>query len=171
MKHFYKNITGWFDFDAIYDMAIEQAKDGDILVETGTANGKSICYLGVEAINSGKDLKIFTIDISENEHQVNYVKEQIKGLPVTFINADSIKTAEQFDDGSVFMIFLDADHTYEFLSAELRAWHKKLKPDGILAGHDWDNGYPGIQQALKEYIKEFGGKLIINKSSWIYERG
>ncbi|GAG36657.1 unnamed protein product, partial [marine sediment metagenome] len=34
--------------------------------------------------------------------------------------------------------FLDASHTYEAVCADLQAWARRVRHDGLLAGHDGD---------------------------------
>jgi len=55
-------IPGWFDFMAIYDQAIDESKDGDVLVEVGVAFGRSLAYLARKAIDSKKKLHIYGVD-------------------------------------------------------------------------------------------------------------
>lgn len=58
----WRDIPGWFNFDDIYDEAIERSEDGDVLVEVGVAFGRSIAYLARKAIDSKKNLRIYGID-------------------------------------------------------------------------------------------------------------
>ena len=69
MKHFYKEIIPaypneklWFTYEKIYNMVVENAKDGDKFVEIGAWLGRSTAYLMVEIINSGKDIQLDVID-------------------------------------------------------------------------------------------------------------
>lgn len=34
-------------------------------------------------------------------------------------------------------VYLDADHSYEAVKADIATWRKLIKPGGIIAGHDW----------------------------------
>lgn len=166
MKHYYQDIEGWFDFQDIYDKAIEQAEDGDILVETGSWHGKSAVYLGVEAYNSGKDLRIFTIDC--NEQRAEIVKENIKPLNnVTYLHGSSLKLHGMFGDGVCRMVFLDADHDALFIRRELRLWMPKVKQGGIFAGHDYHSGYPGLVKEVNNYSAELGRKVEAVNASWL----
>jgi hypothetical protein len=59
-------------------------------------------------------------------------------------------------------VFLDADHSYEGLSADIDAWAPKVKPGGWLGGHDYENtGFPkfGVTQAVNEFVARTGLKL------------
>lgn len=166
MKHIYQNIDGWFDFHDIYDRAIAESEDGDILVETGTWYGKSAAYLAVEAHNSGKDLRIFTIDIDDDRKET--VKETLRQFDnVTYLHGSSLKLCNMFGDGVCRMVFLDSNHDALFIRKELRLWMGKVKYGGIFAGHDYHSGYPGLVKEVNDYAKELGRKVTAVGASWV----
>ncbi|HUS91087.1 MAG TPA: class I SAM-dependent methyltransferase [Phycisphaerae bacterium] len=73
------------------------------------------------------------------------------------VHAESSAAAEQVEDGSQDFVFLDADHSYEGLAADLRAWGPKVRPGGWIGGHDWENpDYPdfGVRPAVLDYLNE-----------------
>lgn len=175
MNHFYQNIDGWFDFEQIYNHAIDTAHENDILIETGTWFGKSAAYLGVEAVNRKKKLRIFTIDVNHEYRDIQNgmvdrnekIKVNLRRLQnVTYLNEDSIEASKKFDDGSCFMVFLDALHTYEFLHDELRAWFPKVAKGGIFAGHDIIS-FESVQRAVNEFCREKGLQYEIINNSWM----
>lgn len=51
--------------------------------------------------------------------------------------ATSLAIAETLPDGSVDFVYLDACHQLEAVTADLAAWWPKVRPGGVLAGHDW----------------------------------
>lgn len=55
------------------------------------------------------------------------------------------KERELFD-----LVFLDADHRYENVLRDIRAWRGLVRSGGILSGHDivW----PGVRQAVEEEL-------------------
>jgi cephalosporin hydroxylase len=59
--------------------------------------------------------------------------------PFELLRVDSLTAAETFAKvGKQFdMVFLDADHRYEHVLADIRAWWPLVKSGGILAGHDY----------------------------------
>jgi predicted O-methyltransferase YrrM len=53
--------------------------------------------------------------------------------------------------GSLFdAVFIDADHSYEGVAADLHAWEPKVRKGGILCGHDYDPYWPGVIKAVNE---------------------
>lgn len=64
-------------------------------------------------------------------------RERLKGLRVQFIQAFSVDAAKNFKDGTLDAVFIDANHRYEFVVADLAAWVPKVRPGGIVSGHDW----------------------------------
>lgn len=69
------------------------------------------------------------------------------------LTADSVEAASLFifDDASLDFAFIDADHSYEGVRADIRAWLPKVKPGGLLCGHDFgDPAFPGVQRAVCE---------------------
>jgi hypothetical protein len=62
MEHFYENIYGWFPWANFYSEMIEKLPNNSHIVEIGAYKGRSSAYLVVEALNSGKNIKIDIID-------------------------------------------------------------------------------------------------------------
>jgi predicted O-methyltransferase YrrM len=55
---------------------------------------------------------------------------------IVLFESESKAASEQFPDHSFDLIFIDADHTYEGVLADLHAWYSKVRPGGIICGHD-----------------------------------
>jgi predicted O-methyltransferase YrrM len=60
------------------------------------------------------------------------------------IQAASLSAASRFSDRSLDLVFLDADHSYEATIGDIRAWAPKVRPGGILSGHDCEFRAPEI---------------------------
>jgi predicted O-methyltransferase YrrM len=53
------------------------------------------------------------------------------------------------------LIFIDAEHTYEALKAQILEWWPHLKDDGVMCGHDLHvHGFDGVVQAVRELFGE-----------------
>lgn len=71
----------------------------------------------------------------------------------------SVQAASLIPDSSLDFVYLDANHTYEEISADLEAWAPKVRDGGIVAGHDYcrrKNMDFGVKEAVQEYVAEHG---------------
>lgn len=59
---------------------------------------------------------------------------------------------------SLDFVFIDADHRYESVLADLALWADKVRPGGLICGHDIDNpvgaGDWGVRQAVQEFFPD-----------------
>lgn len=68
---------------------------------------------------------------------------------VVFFRELSTRAALRFLDHSIDMIFIDGDHSYTAVIADITAWERTIKPGGLICGHDY-NVHPGVKQAVDE---------------------
>jgi hypothetical protein len=83
---------------------------------------------------------------------------------VKVVRNRSIEAARGFDDGSLDMVFIDGDHSFEACTADINAYWPKLKPHGVMLGHDYTqrNGY-GVFDAVN---KRFGKPDEVSDGEW-----
>lgn len=189
MNHIYQEERfgeNWFGYEELYSYFIDQVPVNGTIVEVGCWKGKSIAYLGVEAVNSNKNIGIYAVDTwlgsniyehnSDQSVQNNTLYElfqsNISTIPnITPIRLPSVEASKQFEDLSIDAIFIDANHEYEFVRDDIAAWFPKLKKGGLIGGHDYDggsnSGHPGVRDAVHE---AFGQINIITypANCWLY---
>lgn len=187
MKTTWQDVPGWFDFQDIYNEAVDSAKGGSVLshfVELGSYMGKSTLFMADAIAKSGKKIRFDAVDLWEHRPGFptnTFFPEVIKehgslrnaflhflassGLSdfVNVCQGDIVEKASSYRDGSLDFVFLDADHSYEGTRDQLLAYIPKIKPGGVLAGHDYENGHPGVVQAVKEIFPE---AVKRNSSFW-----
>lgn len=62
-------------------------------------------------------------------------------------------------------LYLDADHSYASVLADLYAWAPHLKPGGLLLGDDYGSDlYPGVKQAWDEFAEAYSLSLTLYQS-------
>jgi len=184
VNHFYHEIQGWFDYDDIYNLAIDTASDGARFVEIGAWKGRSAAYAGVEILNSGKKIRLDVIDhfLGSEDHRdqrskhferltqdenglFNLCTQNLKPVKkaVKIIRAESMEAVKTYADESLDFVFIDGSHDYESVCNDIDAWLPKVKPFGILAGHDYLH-YESVRRAVDSKLQGAQAK----GSSWLY---
>lgn len=85
---------------------------------------------------------------------------------VAIHRALSVAAASQFDDASLDWIYIDTDHSYKTTRAELAAYAAKIRPGGLIAGHDYAlcnfvKWYRyGVIEAVHEFCLKEGWELV-----------
>lgn len=182
--HVYQHIHGWFDFDDVYREAIAAAKDGAHFVEVGSWLGKSAAFMAVEIINSGKVIRFDCVDhwkgnadqpvlrqaaSQEDIYQLfcNNMKRFGLAEVVSPIRRSSDEAAYLYPDSSLDFVFIDADHRYEEVKKDISIWLPKVKPGGVLAGHDFDEtSDPGVVKA----VLEANPNIEVWGRSWVWKK-
>lgn len=86
------------------------------------------------------------------EYSISLGYNTIKG---TSDNLDNIE--EELD-----FIYIDADHSYEWVSRDLENAYKKIKNNGIIAGHDYcEKKFKGCFKAVNEFCKSNNQKISV----------
>eukprot|EP00971_Amphidinium_carterae_P067679 1340279-Amphidinium_carterae.1 len=74
-------------------------------------------------------------------------RAEIYGNRSRLMVTTSALAAGTVPDGSLDMVFLDADHTYKGVKQDIELWWRKVRHGGILAGHDYSHQFPGVVHA------------------------
>ena len=148
-------------------------------VEVGVARGdyseevlrrwNGILYL----VDAWKHLEQYrdTANGDDGVHEANYqsVKQKFAGNEnVVLVRKLSLEAAQDFADGSLDWVYIDANHSYEAVKADLAAWYPKVRNGGTISGHDYfittDDSLRG-DYGVKKAVDEFASNLRLNVSS------
>ena len=134
------------------------------------------------AVDLWKDV---TIDISESQRNLNEMWEGMLRLAtenpcVKVIRKASVEAARLFDQEHFDFVYIDANHAYEGVRADIEAWWPKVRKGGILAGHDYMaytlyTDTQSIKFGVIEAVNEFAGKnglvpVIDAETDWFIEK-
>jgi hypothetical protein len=115
-----------------------------------------------------KDDKSYLLK-SESENVYNKTLSYTKKYSnFHLIRKSSSDAAKEFEQESVDLVFIDANHSYESVKNDIDLWLPKVKKGGVLSGHDYSIRFFGVIQAVNEKL---GTDNIVVKSSdatWYY---
>lgn len=157
---------------------IKMLPEGAIMAEVGVWRG----YFSIEILNSTKVSKLYLVDAwkrqiwskfeqqSDEQHQKDLAecKRHVRGhgARAVIVRGTSVEVAR--DDKTIPPldgVFIDACHEYDFVMEDLTWWATRLKPTGVLMGHDYtDNadakkwGF-GVIQAVNDFCENNGWEI------------
>ena len=188
MEHYYENIQGWFDYQDLYTYVVNLLPNPAHIVEVGAWKGRSTAYLCVEIKNSNKDIKLDVVDIWTGEtndpkaysDDKEFIENNRDIFPLfkknleptwdmlTAYQMPSVEASEMYADKSLDFVYIDANHSYEFVKEDLRVWLPKVKDKGIIAGHDYNPvSWPGVIKAVNEtFVKQ--NLKFFSGSPWLF---
>ena len=169
----WREIEGFFseqdaaDYRYLYGLL----PNGAASVEVGCFRGKSLACVSDIILKS--DLRVLAVDPFDIVDNPEYVEPGVEtrktGMYEDFVstmdlcgiqNQVFVETGlseivaynihDEFD-----LVFVDGNHDYEPVKADIDAWGPLIKEGGILCGHDWDEkgaSWPGVHKAVVEKL-------------------
>lgn len=125
-----------------------QILDNPIICEVGTRTGDFFDKLFTPNCSMGfvVDIWMNTNNMYQNDNSYNQqeLNNQYKTVFKKFFNQNikiirqfSDLAADFFPDNFFDFVYIDADHSREGCYKDLISWYPKIKPNGILSGHDY----------------------------------
>ena len=165
-------IQGWMDPHDLEWLAAK-ATTHTRICEVGCWLGRSTRVLADNTAG-----RVFAVDhwLGSEEHQANDAKlewvypqfrrnlqDHIDSGKVWVVKFPSVEAAKILGHMTFDMVFIDASHDFDSVSADILAWKPLVEKGGLFCGHD--GGHPPIMQALKQLLPEWR----FENSMWVVE--
>ena len=85
--------------------------------------------------------------------------ERVRHIPKLSQDAAKHLDMDGYDLG-----FIDANHSYDHVKHDMALLWSRLKPGGVLCGHDYTTRFPGVIQAVNEF--RHGASVAAGTSLW-----
>jgi hypothetical protein len=76
----------------------------------------------------------------------------------------SLDAAHCFAPGSLDFVYIDANHSYAHVAADILTWGAKVTPAGFIGGHDYSPAFPGVVRAVQEATAR---RQVFADTSWL----
>ena len=88
---------------------------------------------------------------------------------------DSISASKLYVDNSINVVYVDADHNYDFVLSDLETWFPKVKPGGFLCGHDYhviSDAWPDVKRAVDDFVIKYSleSPILFEDSSFLLRK-
>jgi len=142
------------------------------IIEIGSYLGASSCFFALGALKNNS--KVYCIDTWKNEGMSEGEKdtfeefcENIEPLKdfIRILRGKSVDMAKNFSE-EIDLLFIDGDHSYDAVRADVEAWLPKVKNDGIVVFHDigWAEG---VIKVVNEFIRSLQvEEHIVDNTYW-----
>jgi predicted O-methyltransferase YrrM len=131
----------------------ETARKSRCIVEIGSYQGRS-----ARAWADNTEGIIFCVDTWRDGGEEDFDRNLSECKNVLKVKIDSRQAAMLFQWAGIRfdVVFIDADHDYANVKADILAWRPLLQPDGILCGHDFLNSqWPDVEKSVTELVPNF----------------
>jgi O-methyltransferase len=99
-------------------------------------------------------------EVDFNDTSADQVRSFIHGNENVIIHAGYFPdTAQELDEPAFALVHLDAD-LYQPTLAGLRYFYPRLSPLGAIIVHDYNHNWPGVRQAVDEFVKEIPESIM-----------
>lgn len=120
----------------------------------------------------GSDEYVDRSNVAQEDHDANLETTRRRlqrfGPRSTILKETSVEAAATVHRGSLDFVYLDARHDLEGVREDLEAWADKVRPGGVLCGHDYVDGFFldgdfGVKSAVDGFFGERGWRV---RSTW-----
>jgi len=125
--------------------------------EIGVDRGRFSKYMFEHIPN----LHLYCVDLwwwkFRGESKYQSVLRRLKDCNTTILRKTSLEALDDVPDGSLDFVYIDADHTFDYVMTDIILWSKKVREGGIVAGHDYYRfRRAGVIPAVDIYTQQHG---------------
>lgn len=171
----------------IINALIENMENPSCYVEIGVHNGTSMSYAvstskkmscyGIDLFEESKNTKYSNDNLQQNRTFNNILKNNQSNSCVELIKGDSTnidtynKLLEKMNNQKADLLFIDGNHTYEYVKKDFEIYSQIVKKDGFIILDDYEPRYPGILKFAKEIdFKKFEKIMVYDNNELILRK-
>lgn len=71
----------------------------------------------------------------------------------TMIRRTSMDAVADFENAALDFVYIDGDHRFRYIAEDISEWYQKIKPGGVISGHDYFVTHPGANNVICQVEK------------------
>ncbi len=124
-----------------------------------------------DGIESGTDVDVATLKCNAEEDHKNCLFRLAAYQNRFAIFRMPSAEAERYIPNNLDFVWVDGNHRYEWVKSDLEYYWPKIKPDGVLCGHDYTNsGSCGVARAVDEFAADRTRVVEAVLPSWVIRK-
>ena len=125
-------LFGELEFSVGVEVGVEQGLFAEVLCQSNP-DGR------VYGVDSWQAYHGYRDHVSQDKLDgfLEATRERLKNYNWQPIRKFSMEAAEDFENGSLDWVYIDANHELPFIINDIIAWSKKVQKGGIVSGHDY----------------------------------
>jgi len=114
------------------EIGVERGKFGEVLC-------KSIPFATIYGIDPWRAYKGYREHVTQAKLDRFFDETVERMAPYNYkiIRGFSMDAVKLFDDGSLDFVYIDGNHDFQNVANDIVEWSKKVRPGGIVSGHDF----------------------------------
>ena len=160
-----------------YEIGVQQGVFSAWLLERW--RGRRLVSVDAWSVEIEEDLRNPRVTQAEHDRffQIAQARLAPYGDRSEIWRTESVEAAARVAPASADFVYIDGRHDYKAVSADIAAWFPRIRPGGLLAGHDYYDGKRdgltyGVKRAVDELCAEHGLELALTRrdfpeQSWL----
>jgi hypothetical protein len=139
-------LLGEFGLHNGVEIGVAEGKFSEVLAKYGA---KMTC---VDTWGVGDDARSQQIGSNQAQQRYDEAVERLKPYECKLLRMKSMEAIPLIPDKSLDFVYIDGAHDFDYIMEDIIAWSRKVKPGGIVAGHDYYRfRNAGVIQAVDLY--------------------
>jgi hypothetical protein len=141
-----------------YEVGVKEGGFSELLLEAWRGSQ----LIGVDPwLEAAPEEYVDLANVDQATHEVFYERARARlsrfGDRSTLWRMKSVEGAAKVLPHSADFVYIDARHDYDSVIEDLEAWYDRVRPGGLLAGHDYvdgtfEDGEFGVRSAVDEFF-------------------
>jgi|GEM_PF-2562886 len=173
-------IEGWLSPEEqrlLAQIAVAAAPLGPDYLEVGSYCGKSTVVIATALRDAGARRILYAVDphgnFPEGRHETSLpiLEENLRSRGLEpWVRIVQARSTDVRVDGEYALVFIDGDHSYESVAADVAHFRDAIAPGGFLAFHDYSRYWPGVRTVVQRVLAEGAFDFVSNRGGLIVFR-